>query len=63
MILSVEGPRADIAISGARALAEQLEGHSEIAWMRAGIEEGQWVRDAIDAHEEKKRQRAGKAAA
>ena len=26
-------------------------------------EEGQWVRDAIAAHEEKKRQRAGKAAA
>ncbi len=41
VILSVEGPRADIAISGARALAEQLEGHPELAWMRAGIEEGQ----------------------
>ena len=26
-------------------------------------QEGQWVRDAIAAHEEKKRQRAGKAAA
>lgn len=41
VILSVEAPRADIATAGARALAEKLAPHPEVAWLRAGIEDGQ----------------------
>ncbi len=38
MVLAVEAPDADRAASGARALADKLRHHPEVAWLRAGVD-------------------------
>ncbi len=49
MILSVEGPGSEEAAAGARALAAALAKRPDVAWVRAGVDEGA-QKGAYDAY-------------
>jgi predicted exporter len=41
MVLTVGGPDTARAVAGARALAEAIAEHPEVAWLRTGVDDGQ----------------------
>jgi len=49
MVLSVGASDPDDAVAVARALAEQLRGHPEISWVRAGVEDDR-LRDLFELY-------------